>query len=316
MNPKSNSQKTVLITGSTGGIGIETAIGVAKKGAEVLVTARNPEKGLKGVERIMRETGNEAVKLFLVDFTSPSQIRSFVEEVQFYTDSIDVLVNNVGGGSLERKETQEGQEATFALNHLSHYMVTHLLMDQLLAAPAGRIVNVTSGLHYWVEFDFEDVQTRSNYMLPHCYAKAKMANLMWAFHLADQLKNTSVTVNMADPGLSMTDGLDTLIGQVDTLNLRWANPFYHYAQRAFTPKQAAKSTIYLATSQLLGDMHGAYLDPEKKVITAADAAYHIGNQQKICELSVAITEVPWEIRLPDAENTANLALPGSTSTAQ
>ena len=293
--PAPDSRKTVLITGSTGGIGIETAIGVAKKGARLLVTARNPVKGLKGVDRIKKESGNEAVQLYLVDFSSQPQIRKFCESVKRDHAHLDVLVNNVGGGGLNRTETEDGNESTFALNHLSHFMVTHLLMDRLLAAPEGRIVNVSSGLHHVVKFDFEDVHSEKNYLLPVVYAKAKLANLLWSYRLAELLNSTSVTLNLADPGISMTEGLDKLIGEVDPMNFRWANPFYHYMYRAFTPKQAAKSSIYLATSQLLGDMHAAYLDPEKKVIKSSEGSYRKEDQERICRLSEELTGVKFEV---------------------
>src|SRR6186713_2485108 len=132
--------KRVLVTGANAGIGKWTAIGLAQLGADVVLHARNPEKGRAAREEIERAGGGTAVDLLLADFASLAEVRRLAAEVLERYDRLDVLVNNAGLIAGRRVETADGFESTFAVNHLAPFLLTNLLLDRLLASAPARIV--------------------------------------------------------------------------------------------------------------------------------------------------------------------------------
>ncbi len=193
--------KVVLVTGGTGGIGQETARGLAAQGATVVITGRNRERG-EAVARTLRDsTGNPEVSYLQVDLSSREEIERFASEFQQRYDRLDVLVNNAGGIFWERQTNPEGLELTFALNHLGYFHLTHRLLPLLVASAPARIINVSSDAHRMASLPLDDPQQEEGYSAWGTYSQSKLANILFTRELARRLEGTGVTTNTPPSGL-------------------------------------------------------------------------------------------------------------------
>ncbi|MFN2615716.1 MAG: SDR family NAD(P)-dependent oxidoreductase [Thermoleophilaceae bacterium] len=187
--------KTILITGSTDGLGRETARALAGRGEQVLAHGRNPEK----VERTAEELG--AAGSYTADLSSLAEVRRLAEEVERDHDRLDVLVNNAGIISLERRESDDGYELGFAVNYLAGFLLTAELMPLLRAAAPGRVVNVASVGQRPIDFD--DVMLERDYDAMRSYSQSKLAQIMHAFELAERVPAAEVTAAALHPATLM-----------------------------------------------------------------------------------------------------------------
>lgn len=244
--------KLVMVTGATSGVGYYTALEVARMGASVVILGRSPAKCIASVQSIQRETGNSAVSYLLVDLSSLAQVRSTVQTFLSQHDHLDVLVNNAGAAFLFRKESADGYELTFAINHLSHFLLTCLLLPVLQASPSARVLNVSSCSHNGVQIDFNNLQTTHLYNPYKAYGRSKLANILFSYELARRLAGSHVTSNALTPGMVDTD----IWKKVHPLLTPILSPFiHHYGQ---TPQQGAQTSIYLATSPEVEGITGYY----------------------------------------------------------
>src|ERR1700733_4887619 len=158
------SGKTVVVTGATSGIGRATAVALSKMGAKVLITTRDSGRGVAAAEAIGKESGNR-VELVVFDLGSLASVREGAAEILRRTDLIDVLVNNAGVVLSDRKETPDGFEQTFAVNHLGPFLLTSLVRDRLVESSPSRVVNVASTAHKGARngLHFDDLQSRQRY---------------------------------------------------------------------------------------------------------------------------------------------------------
>jgi len=180
--------KTILITGGTSGIGKATAVALAAMGAHVVVTGRNPERGVAAVEEIKKDSGTESVELMLADLSVQSEVRRLAAEFLERYERLDVLVNNAGLVSSKRTETPDGLETTFAINHLAPFLLTNLLLDRMQESGAGRIVTTSSEAQRWGRIDFDDLQSKRKYGGMSVYGMTKLANVMFTRELAASSK--------------------------------------------------------------------------------------------------------------------------------
>jgi NAD(P)-dependent dehydrogenase (short-subunit alcohol dehydrogenase family) len=157
------SEKTMVVTGATHGIGKETARAVARMGARTLIVGRNAERAAQVVDAIQAESGNKEVDFLLGDLSLQRDVRHVADQIRGQVDRVDVLINNVGTVYNRHEVTADGIEKTWALNHLSYFLLTHLLLDLIQAAPSARIVNVSSSGHRQGKIDLTDVQAERNY---------------------------------------------------------------------------------------------------------------------------------------------------------
>ena len=243
--------KTCLVTGATAGIGFVTARELARAGARVLIVARTPEKGTDTIRRIAQETGGESVEALSADLGSQADVRALAREVKGRTDRLDVLVNNAGVILLERRESLDGIETTFAVNHLAYFLLTNLLLDLLKASSPARIVNVASHAHRGGRINFSDLGGREHFSGWRAYQQSKLANVLFTRELAKALTGTGVTANAVHPG--------------------WVNSqifreegFQGWVMRkaagllAISPERGAETTLYLATSPAVQGESGGY----------------------------------------------------------
>jgi NAD(P)-dependent dehydrogenase (short-subunit alcohol dehydrogenase family) len=200
--------KTCLITGATSGIGKETAFGLARLGARVVIVGRDPDRTRAAADWIRRETGSEQVSFLLADLSSQSEVRGLAREFKDKYSRLDVLVNNAGGIFTRRETTVDGFERTWALNHLAYFLFTQELLELLKASAPARIVNVASIMHTGGLIDFGDLQGEKSYSGIRAYSQSKLANVLFTYALARRLEGTGVTANCLHPG-----GVATGFGQ-------------------------------------------------------------------------------------------------------
>ena len=193
------TRPTILVTGATDGIGKQTALDLARSGARVLVHGRNQARAEHAVAEL-RAAGGQALEAVWGDFASLAQVRSLAEEVRSRVDRLDILVNNAGVYMKDRILTEDGLETTFQVNYLAAFLLTRLLLDRLEAAPAARIVVVSSVAHQGGYLDFENLQGERLFDAYSAYASSKLADLLFAVELAERLRGTRVSVNALHPG--------------------------------------------------------------------------------------------------------------------
>ncbi|NWG76643.1 MAG: SDR family NAD(P)-dependent oxidoreductase, partial [Rubrivivax sp.] len=193
--------KICMVTGATSGIGKVTARARAEQGATVIVVGRNPAKTDATVRQIRQQTGNSQVELLLADLSSMQQVRDLAAEFKRHHDRLHVLVNNAGAIFMMRHTSVDGLEMTFALNHLSPFLLTNLLFDTIRASAPARIVNVSSAVHVGMRLHLDHLQRRWFHNGYTVYARSKLMNLLFTYELARRLDGTGVTVNALHPGL-------------------------------------------------------------------------------------------------------------------
>ena len=193
----------VLVTGSTSGLGREVALAMAATGAHVIVHGRDRDRGLEVVERIAAG-GVGSGSFYAADLSSLGEVRAFGEAVLRDHDHLDVLVNNAGiwlTGETTRRRSVDGHELTFAVNYLSHFLLTRILLPVIPHSPASRIVNVSSGAQ--APIDFRDPMLAEGYSGSRAYAQSKLAQILFTMDLADEFADRGIRVNALHPATFM-----------------------------------------------------------------------------------------------------------------
>lgn len=246
---------TVVVTGGNAGVGKETAIGLARAGASVVITARDRARGVAALTEVRDRSGSDTVELMSLDLASFASIRAFADELLARHDRLDVLVNNAGLVSRTRTETQDGFETTFGVNHLGHFFLTSLLLDRLRASTPSRVVVVASHAHKQARrgLDFADLQSERKYAPMAAYAKSKLANIYFARELARRLEGSGVTANSLHPGfVASRFGRDGDGGRLGDIVMALARPI------AISPEKGARTSIWLASAPSLATTTGEY----------------------------------------------------------
>jgi retinol dehydrogenase-14 len=198
--------KTVLVTGGTSGIGLEAGIKMAAMGADVVLVARGAAKGDLAFQEAQRRSGSTRISMAVCDLSSLAGVRRLASDVLARHPRIDVLVNNAGTVSPDRRVTVDGFEQTFAVNHLATFLLTNLLIDRLRASAPARIVTVSSVAHRSGDLDFDNLQFQNGgYTQLKAYNRSKLANVLFTRELAKRLDGTGVTANCLHPGAVATN---------------------------------------------------------------------------------------------------------------
>jgi NAD(P)-dependent dehydrogenase (short-subunit alcohol dehydrogenase family) len=249
--------KIVVITGATGGMGRVTAEALAKMGATVVILARNKTKAETTVQEIKSATGNANISFIEMDLDSLASVKKAADELKRRYEKIDVLINNAGVTLDKRQLTNDGFERTFQVNHLSHFLLTHLLLDQIKAAGKGRIINLSSGAQAMGKIDFSNLQGEKNYKGLNIYCNSKLMNVLFTYELAERLKGTGVTVNALHPGVVATDfGKGTSDGFIGFM-------VKYLRFMMISPDKGSQTAIYLASSPGIDGVTGKYFVKKK-----------------------------------------------------
>jgi NAD(P)-dependent dehydrogenase (short-subunit alcohol dehydrogenase family) len=243
--------KTCLVTGANSGIGKEIARGLAAEGARVLMVARSPERGEAARAEVAESTDNDFVELLLCDLSSQRQVRRLADEVLDRCGELHVLVNNAGLTLGERTLTEDGIEATFAINHLAPFLLTEFLRERLVASAPARVVTVASDAHRGSKIDFEDPSGERKFSSWGAYGQSKLANILFTSELARRLDGTDVTATCLHPGVVRT-GFGRQGPAFVRAFLMVAGVFL------LTPERGADTAIWLAASSEVDGASGGY----------------------------------------------------------
>jgi len=273
MTPQSPAQKVALITGSTDGLGRAVARSLAASGFRVLIHGRDEGRGGDLVREIVAQGGS--ARFHRADFASLAQVRSLAETVRREHDRLHLLINNAGigtgdgGRSAPRQTSADGHELRFAVNYLSGYLLTRLLLPLLVHGSPARIVNVTSVGQY--PLDFDNLMLTRAYSGMRAYAQSKLAQVMLTFDLAAELRERGVTVNCLHPATYM-----------DTTMVREAG-----VEPASTVAAGAAAVMHLAVSAELTGRTGEYFDGMRPA-RANPQAYDPEARRRLAEVSARL----------------------------
>lgn len=244
--------KIVVITGATSGVGKETARELARLGATVAILGRDFDKGIATLAELKADARFPDRLTFLsCDLSRLADVRSVASTLHERFDHIDVLIANAGLINMKRRETVDGFEETFAVNHLAHFLLTGLLLDLIRNAPQGRIIVVSSDAHQVGRLRRDDPQRRKGYRSFDAYAASKLANLHFTFELARRLDGTPITVNALHPGAVASNFSRNNRG-LARLSMKLLQPFL------ISPAQGAETPVHLATAPNLAGVTGRY----------------------------------------------------------
>jgi NAD(P)-dependent dehydrogenase (short-subunit alcohol dehydrogenase family) len=254
------SGKVAVITGANGGLGLETASALAAKGAHVVMAVRDQAKAAAAAERIRRETPQADLELIALDLGSLASVRAAADAIAASNDRVDILVNNAGVMAVPERRTADGFEMQLGINHLGHWALTSHLMPLLLAAPAARVVAVTSTAHHMGRpLDPRNPHLRGTYAPWRAYGQSKLANYHFALGLQREFERAGVTARalMAHPGLSNTDLQATSVTEGGAGAM---GPFFHRlaARAGMSPAQGALPQLRAATDPAAhgGELYG------------------------------------------------------------
>jgi NAD(P)-dependent dehydrogenase (short-subunit alcohol dehydrogenase family) len=239
--------KTVLVTGSTDGIGKQTALELARMGAHVLIHGRDAGRVLATVNEIAGETG-ACVDGFTGDYASLADVRRLAAEVTKKINRLDVLVNNAGSFFDERCLTIDGFEMSWQINHLSPYLLTVLLLERLKSSAPARVVTVASSAHAHARLDYENLQGEKEYKGIRAYNLSKLGNVMATLFLAEKYESSGVTFNCLHPGVVETKLLQA-----------------SFKVPGITTEAGAKTSVFLACSTGVEGVSGKYFDECKEI---------------------------------------------------
>ncbi|WP_201756630.1 SDR family oxidoreductase [Corallococcus silvisoli] len=277
--------KVCLITGATGGIGQETAKALARGGATLVLSGRDEARTAATVAAVREAAPDARVESLLADLSSLASVRELAQAFRARHSRLDVLINNAGLIIDRRRVTVDGYEATFATNHLSHFLLTHLLRDLLVASGPARILNVSSQGHRLARADFlDDPQTEHHrYDGIRVYGNAKLSNILFTKGLAKRLQGTRVTANALHPGVVRTGFGHNSEGLFRHL-VKLAAPFM------LSSEQGARTSVYLASSPEVAGVSGEYFIKCRKV-KPSSAARDEALAERLWQVSEQLTGV-------------------------
>jgi NAD(P)-dependent dehydrogenase (short-subunit alcohol dehydrogenase family) len=272
--------KTVVITGATSGIGEVAAIRLAEQGARIVFTARDRARAEDTMAKLKRANSNVDHVMHMADLSTLAEMKRMGGELA-REPQIDVLVNNAGALFNKRQETGDGLEMTFALNHMAYFVLTNMLLGSLKAG--ARIVTVASNAHRGARLDFDDLQSRRNYVGFPVYSRSKLCNILFNRELARRIAGSGITANALHPGFVATRFGDNSGGIMRAV-LKVAKPI-----GAISPEEGASTIIYLASSPQVAGVSGEYFYKCKPTTPTAEAR-NVEDARRLWELSEQIAE--------------------------
>ena len=268
----------IMITGGTSGLGYRTAFILAQdKNNKLILIGRNKKKGNDAVSKIKNETKNSNIKFLNADLSSINETSLLANKL--ISEKINVLINNAGALFYTRNKSTEGIEKTFALNHLSYFVLTNLMLKNKTIKNGGRIINVASGAHRGVDLNFDDIEMVNNYNGWKCYKKSKLCNILFTKKLSELTKKNKITVNCLHPGFVKTNFGKNNTGFAGLVIKSLMNFF------AIKVEEGAKTIIYLASSPEVENISGKYFY-QSKINKPSNFAENNSSAEKLWKHSI------------------------------
>ena len=294
--------RTVVITGGNSGIGLDAGLAFARKGADLILACRNPDKAQAAVEHVRSEAEGAEVEAMQLDLADLASVRSFAEALLEQRQALHVLCNNAGVMALPYRKTSDGFEMQFGTNHLGHFALTGLLLPLLRSAEASRVVTVSSMAHRIGKMRFEDLAWEKGYSKWPAYGMSKLANLLFAFELQRRLDESGAgPISVAcHPGYSNTN-LQLAGPQMSGSRFMETASKWFGAAAAQSSHMGALPTVYAATAE--GVQGGDYIGPNgfmetygfPKKVGSSKAAQDTASAAKLWEMSEELTGVRYEL---------------------
>ena len=270
----------IVITGGTSGLGYRTAFILAQDSKnKIILIGKNKAKGEQAIKSLNNETKNKNLSFLQVDLSSIFETSSLKEKLA--NKKIDVLINNAGALFYSRIESEDGIEKTFALNHLSYFILSNLLLKHKIIKNGGRIINVASGAHRGVDINFDDIEMVTNYNGWISYKKSKLCNILFTKKLSELALKNNITVNCLHPGFVKTGFGKNNTGVIGIIIKSLMSLF------AIRVEEGAETIIYLATSNNVKNISGKYFY-ESKVNKPSNFAENNKSADNLWDLSIKI----------------------------
>jgi len=270
----------IVITGGTSGLGYRTAFILAQdSNNKIILIGKNKVKGEQAIKSLNNETKNKNLSFLQVDLSSIFETSSLKEKLA--NKKIDVLINNAGALFYSRLESEDGIEKTFALNHLSYFILSNLLLKHKIIKNGGRIINVASGAHRGVDINFDDIEMVTNYNGWVSYKKSKLCNILFTKKLSELALKNNITVNCLHPGFVKTGFGKNNTGVVGLI-IKFLMTLF-----AIRVEEGAETIIYLATSNNVKNISGKYFY-ESKVNKPSNFAENNKSADNLWDLSIKI----------------------------
>ncbi|KAM6979552.1 retinol dehydrogenase 13 [Aplochiton taeniatus] len=247
--------KTVLITGANTGIGKQTALDMACRGARVILACRDMTRANNAAEEIRQRSGNGNVVVKKLDLASLQSVRDVAKDILDTEDRLDILINNAGIMMCPKWKTEDGFEMQFGVNHLGHFLLTNCLLDLLKKSTPSRIVNVSSLAHEKGKIHFADINLDDEYSPQISYRQSKLANVLFSRELAARLQGTGVTVYSLHPGVIRTELGRHFFPTIALWKRILAVPLMMLIK---SPWEGAQTTIYCAVDESEANASGLY----------------------------------------------------------
>jgi NAD(P)-dependent dehydrogenase (short-subunit alcohol dehydrogenase family) len=279
---ESLAQRLAVVTGASSGVGLHTALGLARAGMRVIMAGRDRGRTEAARRLVTERSGSDQVEVALADISRLGDVRRLAEEILAGHDRLDVLVNNAGLFSPRYRLSADGIELTFAVNHLAPFLLTNLLLDRLKASRPARIVTVASEAHRRHRIDIGDLTRPRDWTMSRGYGRSKLCNILFTRELAARLDPGEVIATCLHPGMVAT-GIGQRGGLLE-LGWRALKPFM------LSPEKGAETPVFLATVPDPQIFHGGYVI--RKVLTRPDpAALDSGLARRLWEESARLVDL-------------------------
>jgi NAD(P)-dependent dehydrogenase (short-subunit alcohol dehydrogenase family) len=273
--------KTVVITGATSGIGAVVALRLAEQGARIVMVARDRQRAEHTLRDLHTANPRQAHTAFYADLSRLAQVKRVAAQIAAAEPKIDVLMNNAGLIASRNQKTEDGLELMFAINHMSYFVLTNLLLERLRSAGSARVVSTSSQAHRRAHLDFKRLQEQKGWT---GYGNTKLCNILFTRELARRLAGTGITANCLHPGFVATRFGDNT-GAALRASLAVAKRLF-----ALSPEEGAKTMVYLASSSQLAGQSGGYYE-RCALADPSPEAQSDANAQRLWELSAAIAGI-------------------------
>ena len=247
----SRAHRIAIVTGASSGIGLHTALGLARTGMRVVMVGRDRDRTEAARRFVAERCGSDRVAIALADFSRLDEVRRLADDILSTTDRLDLLVNNAGLMSPKYRLSSDGFELTFAVNHLAPFLLTNLLLDRFKASAPARIVTVASEAHRGHRLNLTELARPHDWGTLRAYGRSKLCNILFTLELAARLADSDVVATCLHPGV-----VATAIGQrggLTELVWRLMKPFMT------TPEKGAETSLFLATVPDPTPFHGGYV---------------------------------------------------------